>query len=242
MSSLRNNFSSTLGFYLTFYTAKPGGASKKHFVLPMQLSQRTWRAKAFRLTHGANRSNSFRPSWIASPCSVFAHFLLSREIWIWLSGCTTKRRLSCHRFCYSWAPSLSVRHGDKFTHTCALKHSVMVMMDRCQNLYLWVICERGRTACNVAGGRGLAAHYSACSGFRSGMSYSEARLKDPRSPSMEAHTSFNLWHNRLVSTVPRDDFTVCSQRLERCKLRNLFFVFPFFLSGLEPDREMHRRR
>lgn len=164
--------SSTLGFDLTSYTSTPGGASKKHFVFPMQLSQRTWRAKAFRLTRGANLSNSFRHSWIASAFSVFAHFFYLGKFEF--DKAVAQPSGDSHAtFFVTLGPRASRFVMEISVHTQALNHSVMVMMDRCRNLCHWVIGEGGRLASANAGGA-------------LGLSYSKARLKDPRSPSAEA--------------------------------------------------------
>lgn len=83
--------------------------------------------------HIQTRLNSFNP---LSVCPL----LLSSKIWIWLNGCTTQPENRCHLFVLS-VPGFSVRHGDKCTHMHTLKHSVMVMMNQCQNLYHWVISK-----------------------------------------------------------------------------------------------------
>lgn len=159
------------------------------------------------------RLNSFNP---LSVCPL----LLSSKIWIWLNGCTTQPEHWCHLFVLS-VPGFSVRHGDKCTHMHTLKHSVMVMMNQCQNLYHWVI---SKGTCLQLLMWGALSVLFCCFDFRLDLSYSESRLKDPQSGLLGPTENVNLWHNSLVSIWPRDDFTLYSQRLKGARGRIYIFV------------------
>lgn len=174
------------------------------------------------------RLNSFNP---LSVCPL----LLSSKIWIWLNGCTTQPERRCHLFVLS-VPGFSVRHGDKCTHMHTLKHSVMVMMNQCQNLYHWVI---SKGTCLQVLMWGALVYYSAAliSGWTCHILSPVWKVHSPVcwgpqgtliSGTIALLALAKGWLHSLLSTA------------ERCKRKNLYFCV-CALSGLGANNEMCTR-